>query len=144
MSIPAPLRAPEPATEPARPATRLPSLRTRLARHVLLPLGLVWLVGTAIATSVAYYYAQQAFDRGLLDDAYALAANVQTGPQGVQLKLTESELKALLFDQSESVFFAVRRIDGSLVSGHAWLRAPARAAAETPQSSNRITTTTEK
>ena len=144
MSIPTPLRAPEPATEPARPATRLPSLRTRLARHVLLPLGLVWLVGTAIATSVAYYYAQQAFDRGLLDDAFALAANVQTGPQGVQLKLTESELKALLFDQSESVFFAVRRFDGSLVSGHAWLRAPAPAAAETPQSSNQITTTTEK
>ncbi len=115
-----PLPTPEPATKPVR----LPSLRTRLARHVLLPLALVWLVGTAITTSVAYYYAQQAFDRALLDDAYALAANVQTGPQGVQLKLTESELKALLFDQSESVYFAVRRFDGSLVSGHAWLRAP--------------------
>ena len=137
MSTPAPLPTPEPASTPER----LPSLRTRLARHVLLPLGLVWLVGTAITTGVAYYYAQQAFDRGLLDDAYALAANVQTGPQGVQLKLTESELKALLFDQSESVFFAVRRFDGSLVSGHAWLRAPAPAAAETPQSSDQITTT---
>ena len=115
-----PLQTPELSPEPAR----LPSLRTRLARHVLLPLALVWLVGTAITTSVAYFYAQQAFDRALLDDAYALAANVQTGPQGAQLKLTESELKALLFDQSESVYFAVRRFDGSLVSGHAWLRAP--------------------
>ena len=108
---------------------RLPSLRSRLARHVLLPLALVWLAGTAINTSVAHFYAQQAFDRALLDDAYALAANVQAGPQGVQLKLTESELKALLFDQSESVFFAVRRFDGSLVGGHAWLRAPVPGAA---------------
>lgn len=118
-----PPRAAEPMTTPTLPSARLPSLRTRLARHVLLPLGLVWLAGTAITTSVAYYYAQQAFDRALLDDAYALAANVQTGPQGVKLKLTESELKAFLFDQSESVYFAVRRVDGSLVSGHAWLRA---------------------
>ena len=124
-----PPRAAEPVPTPALPSARLPSLRSRLARHVLLPLGLVWLVGTAVTTSVAYYYAQQAFDRALLDDAYALAANVQTGPQGVKLKLTESELKALLFDQSESVYFAVRRVDGSLVSGHAWLRAPLPAAA---------------
>ena len=116
MSAPIALPPPEPA--------RLSSLRTRLARHVLLPLALVWLVGTAVTTGVAYYYAQQAFDRALLDDAYALAANVQAGPQSVQLRLTESELKALLFDQNESVYFAVRRFDGSLVGGHAWLRAP--------------------
>ena len=116
MSAPIALPTPEPA--------RLPSLRTRLARHVLLPLALVWLVGTTVTTGVAYYYAQLAFDRALLDDAYALAANVQASPQGVQLRLTESELKALLYDQSESVYFAVRRFDGSLVGGHAWLRAP--------------------
>ncbi len=127
---------------------RLPSLRNRLARHVLLPLGLVWLVGTAITTSVAYFYAQQAFDRALLDDAYALAANVQTGPQGAQLKLTESELKALLFDQSESVYFAVRRLDGSLVSGHAWLRAPvpgaASGASQAPVPASKISEKIEK
>lgn len=108
---------------PPLPAALLPSLRTRLARHVLLPLALMWLAGTAITASVADYYAQQAFDRALLDDAYALAAKVQAGLQGVQLKLTESELKTLLYDQSESVFFAVLRADGSLVSGHPWLRA---------------------
>ena len=100
-----------------------PSLRTRLARNVLLPLALTWLVGTGVTTGVAYHYAEQAFDRALLDDAYALASNVSAGPQGVQLKLTESELKALLFDQSESVYLAVLRSDGSLVSGHPWLHA---------------------
>lgn len=100
-----------------------PSLRTRLARSVLLPLALMWLAGTAFTTSVAYHYAEQAFDRALLDDAYALASNVVVEPQGIQLKLTESELRALLFDQSESVYLAVLRADGSLVSGHPWLRA---------------------
>ncbi len=111
-------------TGPIHP--RLPSLRSRLARHVLLPLAVVWIVGTTITTSVAFYYAQQAFDRALLDDAFALTANVQNGPQGNQLKLTESELKALLYDQSETVYFAVQRTDGSLISGHPWLRAGPR------------------
>lgn len=101
----------------------LPSLRTRLARHVLIPLALMWLCGTALTASVAFYYAQQAFDRALLDDAYSLAANVQTSPKEVQVNLAESELKALLFDQTESVYFAVLRMDGSLVIGHPWLHA---------------------
>lgn len=104
-------------------ASLAPSLRTRLARNVLLPLALTWLAGTGVTTGVAYHYAEQAFDRALLDDAYALASNVSAGPQGVQLKLTESELRALLFDQSESVYLAVMRSDGSLVSGHPWLHA---------------------
>lgn len=104
-------------------AALAPSLRTRIARNVLLPLALTWLAGTGVTTSVAYYYAEQAFDRALLDDAYALASNVSAGPQGIQLKLTENELKALLFDQSESVYLAVLRSDGTLVSGHAWLHA---------------------
>lgn len=100
-----------------------PSLQTRLARNVLLPLALTWLAGTGVTTGVAYHYAEQAFDRALLDDAYALASNVSASSQGIQLKLTESELKALLFDQSESVYLAVRHTDGSLITGHSWLHA---------------------
>lgn len=90
---------------------------------MLLPLALTWLAGTTVTTAVAYHYSEQAFDRALLDDAYALASNVSIGALGIQLKLTESELRALLFDQSESVYLAVRRTDGSLISGHPWLHA---------------------
>ncbi len=98
-------------------------MRTRLARHVLLPLALVWLVGTGITVAVAHYYARQAFDRALLDDAYALAANVRENNGALSLMLTQSELGALLFDQTETVSFAVVRRDGSLISGHPWLLA---------------------
>jgi two-component system sensor histidine kinase TctE len=95
---------------------------------VLLPLALTWLLGTAITVSAAYYYAAQAFDRALLDDAYALATRVQTTAQGVQLKLTTNELSTLLYDQSETVFLSVLRKDGSLVSGQPWLRAERQSA----------------
>ena len=105
-------------------SSRKRSLRSRVARHVVLPLVLTWALGTAVALSVANYFAGQAFDRSLLDDAYAIAANVRAGSAGPVLNLSPSEMGALLFDQSESVYFAVLSPDGSLLAGHAGLRTP--------------------
>ena len=107
--------------------TTKPSLRSLLARRVVLPLVLTWALGTAVALSVTNYFAGQAFDRSLLDDAYAVAAHVRSGPAGPVLDLTPTELGSLLFDQSESVYFAVLRPDGTLVAGHAGLRSPSLA-----------------
>jgi len=99
-------------------------LRSRLTRRVVLPLVLTWALGTAVALSVANYFAGQAFDRALLDDAYAIAANVRIAGGGLALNLSPPEMGALLFDQSESVYFAVLLQDGGLLAGHAGLRAP--------------------
>lgn len=105
-----------------------PSLRSRLTRHVVLPLVLMWALGTTVALSVANYFTGQAFDRSMLDDAYAVAANVRASVDGPSLNLSPRELGALLFDQSESNYFAVLKPDGELVAGHAGLRPPALAA----------------
>lgn len=105
--------------------TARPSLQTRLLRHVLVPLAGTWLLGSAIMLGVAMYFTQQAFDRSLLDDAYLVANHVQTsstaGEGGLALNLSAQEMKTVLFDQSESLFFAVFRRDGALVAGHAGL-----------------------
>lgn len=101
-----------------------PSLRARLVRHLLLPLALSWLLGTALTVAVAYYFAQKAFDRALLDDAFALASRVRLQPQGLTLELSNREMSAVLFDQSENMYFAVRRADGSVMAGHPGLLAP--------------------
>ncbi len=101
---------------------RKPSLRSRVALHVVLPLVVMWALGTAVALSVANYFAGQAFDRSLLDDAYAVAANVRISDGGPVLSLSPREMGSLLFDQSESVYFAVFKPDGALVAGHAGLR----------------------
>ena len=53
-----------------------PSLRNRLLRHVLVPLALTWLLGTGLVISIARYFAQEAYDRALLDDAYLVASHV--------------------------------------------------------------------
>ena len=93
------------------PAPR--SLRSRLLRHVIAPLAVTWLLGTLLALGVARYFTQQAFDRALLDDAYAVASHVRTADEGgLTLGLTAAEIGTLLFDQNESIYFAVYLQDG--------------------------------
>lgn len=108
----------------AAAAPAKPSLRARLVRHLLLPLALTWVLGTALTVAVAYYFAQKAFDRALLDDAFALASRVRLQPQGLTLELSSREMGAVLYDQSENIYFAVRRSDGSVMAGHPGLQAP--------------------
>lgn len=105
-------------------AQGLPSLRSRLLRHVLLPLGLTWLAGAAVSISLARHFTQAAYDRSLLDDAYSVASNVRANDAGLELMLSSREVRAVLFDQVESVYFAVRRPDGSLLAGHSGLGMP--------------------
>lgn len=108
---------------PNATAARLPGLDARLARRVMLPLGVVWLVSSLVAAAVGSYFAAAVFDRALLDDALGLAAAVEQAAGGdLQVTLTGAELRAVLFDQSESVVFSVRRPDGTLVAGDARLQ----------------------
>ena len=107
-----------------RPATQVaqepepPSLRIRMLQHVMLPLILTWLIGTIATLAVASHFTEEAFDRALLDDAWSIASQVGVGADGsVGLQLTPSELSAALFDQAESVYFAVQRADGTPIAG---------------------------
>ena len=99
------------------------TLRQRLLQHVLTPLFVMWCLGTATTVGLAYYFTLKAFDRALLDDAFALSAQVRLQGGDPTLDLSPRELASLLFDQSEKVFFAVQRRDGSLVAGHNGLTA---------------------
>ena len=109
-------------TEQVRAAA--PSLTRRVLRSVLLPLALTWLVGTGVALVVANSFTEQAFDRTLLDDAYAMSANVRATAGGIELLLTPREVTAVLFDQTETVHFAVLQMDGRRLAGEAGLVAP--------------------
>lgn len=108
-----------------RPTSNKPSLRNRLMRHVLLPLAVTWLLGSLLMLSIASYFTQQAYDRALLDDAYLVASHVRqkagVSDGDIELSLSAQEMSTVLYDQSETLFFAVLRKDGSLVAGHAGL-----------------------
>ncbi len=103
---------------------RKPSLRNRLLRHVLVPLAVTWLLGSALVVGIASYFAQQAFDRSLLDDAYLVASHVRRSADEsgtLDLSLSAQEMSTVLFDQTESLYFAVLSADGMLLAGHAGL-----------------------
>jgi two-component system sensor histidine kinase TctE len=97
------------------------SLRTRLLRHVTLPLLLTWALGTALALGLASYFTQRAFDRAMLDDAYLLGAHLARRDGRVVLDMSPEDIRTVLFDQSEQVYFAVLDAGGRLVAGHAGL-----------------------
>lgn len=111
-------------TTAPEPAGDRPSLRDRLLRHVMLPLAGTWLAGTAVAIGVASYFTQQAYDRSLLDDAYVMASNVRQGPDGLALTLSQRELGTVLFDQNETVYFALKGPAGQQLAGNPGLDAP--------------------
>jgi two-component system sensor histidine kinase TctE len=94
-----------------------PGLPSRLRRHVLLALALSWGLGSMLVVTVGKHFAAQAFDRALLDDAYALAAHVRFEGGALRLDLTPHELSAMLFDQSETVHFAMFGPGGSFEAG---------------------------
>ena len=98
-----------------------PGLPARLTRHVLLALALSWGLGSILVLTVGKHFAAQAFDRALLDDAYALAAHVRPEGAALALDLTPRELSSLLFDQSELVYFAVFGAGGLFETGDAGL-----------------------
>lgn len=114
-----------------------PSLRRKILRHVLWPLTLTWAVGAALAFGLAHYFTTQAYDRALLDDAFALSAQVRSdssvdvlGKTTLRLSLTDAEMGSVLFDQSESIYFSVWRADGTLLAGHKALRPALDAASQ--------------
>ncbi|MES3001717.1 MAG: sensor histidine kinase [Pseudomonadota bacterium] len=106
------------------PAGGKPSLRSRLARRVVVPLVVTWALGSGIALAVANHFAGEAFDRALLDDAHAVAAHVKQGEAGLELALSPGEMRTLLFDQTESVYYAVFDPAGRVIAGQPDLRPP--------------------
>ena len=101
-----------------------PSLRSRLVWRVVGPLLLTWAAGSGVALWLAAGHVQQAYDRALLDDALAISAQVVREQGKLRLDLSDAELKVLLFDQSESIYFALQTPDGHFVAGHPGLVAP--------------------
>ena len=107
---------------PAAPHRAPPSLRQSVLRRVLPALAAAWLISAVVAAGTAQLFAQRAYDRSLLDDAYLLATHVRQGADGaIELSLTRRELNTVLFDQAETVYFSIRDADGRLVAGHAGL-----------------------
>jgi two-component system sensor histidine kinase TctE len=98
------------------------SLRSRMLWRVLLPLAATWLIGGAASFSLAWLLAGRAFDRALLDDAYAIASNVGELNGALVLNLTPEDIQRVLYDREEREYFALYGAEGRRIAGTALLR----------------------
>jgi two-component system sensor histidine kinase TctE len=115
---------------------RFPSFKTKILRHVFIPLAITWILGTATTMMVASYFVQKAHDRSLLDDAYLISSRVleidEYNERKIKLNLTSQDLSTVLFDPVESIYFAIYDPDGKWVAGHGGLTLQLKAAEKKP------------
>lgn len=102
-------------------AGKHPTLGQRLVLHMVTVLVSGWVIASFGIVWVAAHFMQRAFDRVLVEDALLVADRVTadpSAPSGLALKLTAAELRSVLFDTTESIYFQVRSINGQFVAGH--------------------------
>lgn len=107
---------------PARPAA--PSLR----RQLMAPLVWVWGLGTLAAGLAAYWIASAsanaAFDRGLQDEASALAARISWTDRGPLLDVSRQAMELISWDSTERNSFVVLDDKGRVMAGDAQVPRP--------------------
>ncbi len=103
-------------------------MNTSLARRLLRPLAWAWLVGLLAATLGAYLLARSAansaFDRGLQDEASALAAKVTWSDRGPLLDVSRQTLELLTWDAEDRNGFVMVDIEGTALAGDAAVPVP--------------------
>jgi len=102
-------------------ARKHPTLGQRLVLHMVAVLAADWIVASFGIVWVAAHFMQRAFDRVLVEDALLVAERVTADPSsasGLSLRLTAAELRSVLFDTTESIYFQIRSINGQFVAGH--------------------------
>ena len=96
--------------------------------QLLWPLLWVWVLGLAAAVLGAYWLARNsansAFDRGLQDEATALAAKVTWSDRGPLLDLSRQTMELLTWDGEDRNGFVMVDADGNALAGDATVPIP--------------------
>lgn len=99
-----------------------------LRRRLLQPLAWSWLIGLALSTLgaglLARDSANRAFDRGLQDEAAALAAKVTWSDRGPLLDVSRQMLELLTWDSADRNAFSMIDLDGYALAGDASVPVP--------------------
>jgi two-component system sensor histidine kinase TctE len=100
------------------------SLRLMLIDRLLPAMLVLLLLGALAANWVALRAATKAYDRGLLDTAFAIAEQLRVVDGKLQLPLNPQARVVLLTDKFDRVFYAVRGQGGELLDGNPDLPIP--------------------
>lgn len=116
----------QPAPEAAPP--RRASAGGSIRRGLLRPLLWSWGIGLVAAVLGSYWLARtsanEAFDRGLQDEASALAAKVTWSDRGPLLDLSRQAMELVTWDSHDRNGFAMVDVDGNALAGDASVPVP--------------------
>lgn len=100
-----------------------PSLRRRLLAFLLIPVGVLLLLGAMLTYGVALAYSNRVHDRDLGDDALALAQMLRSGR--MEAGLSRQARFLLEYDPDGRDYFSVRSLHRGVLADNAQFRQPA-------------------
>lgn len=100
------------------------SLRRKLLAWLLVPLLLLWTIGSVVAYFRANDFANVAYDRALFESTHALAEQVRLVDGSTEVRLPRAALEMLLSDKSDKVYHKVTDAGGKTIAGEDTLPAP--------------------
>ena len=93
------------------------SLRGRLLRALLPPVAALLVLGAIGAYFLSLEPASDAYDQALLDVGIALGERIRNSSDGIAFDLPGAAEQLLRTDKYDSIFFQLRRPDGSALAG---------------------------
>lgn len=103
-----------------------PSLRSQLLCWLLLPLGGIWLVTACGAYFLAEHFANNTFDRELLNSADSVIARLRSDPVKIWVDMPPAAQAILRHNFRDKIYYQVLKPDGTRISGDAVLPKPVR------------------
>lgn len=105
-------------------SARDPSLRSQLLCWLLLPLGGIWILTAWGAYFLAEHFANNTFDRELLNSADSVIARLRSDPVKIWVDMPPAAQAILRHNFRDKIYYQVLKPDGTRISGDAVLPKP--------------------
>ncbi|MDA8384112.1 MAG: sensor histidine kinase N-terminal domain-containing protein [Betaproteobacteria bacterium] len=93
------------------------TLRGRLLQWLLIPLGVIWLIGAVATYYIARGYANAGYDQALFESALALGTQVRVEAGRIRVRAPGAALSMLLADRHDRTFYQAASTTGRILSG---------------------------
>ena len=96
---------------------KIPSLRRQLIFWLLLPLVVIWVIGSMVAYNIAIQYSDLANDRSLFDSTLTLAGQIKYLDGRTFVSQADTALQMITVDPYDKVYFKVSDLSNHLIAG---------------------------
>lgn len=117
-----------------------PSIRRQLVLWLAIPLGTLWLISTTTGYSQALRFAEETYDRELVNSSDSVAARLRVKDDKVVVDLPPAAQAILRHNNTDKFYYKVLKANGEMISGDSILPSPQ--AENLDEATPRFTTTT--